>query len=184
MTQIEKEEINVFDVTKTIINNYKQKLNEIDHYCINRILTILKVWDPDNWDINVSSGYYGEEIQSVELKYGIAADIEDQLNKILFDLKTTKEKIEALLILEYGYILQKIQNCNYRIETVAKNKIIFQREHYQKLDRAAIKAYEDYSLPVGIVFEDNNTHTLIDGYHRIAASKTDKIKVFVAQNSN
>jgi hypothetical protein len=76
-------EINVFDVTKTIINNYKQKLNEIDHYCINRVLTILKVWDPDNWDINVSSGYYGEEIQSVELKYGIAADIEDQLNQRL-----------------------------------------------------------------------------------------------------
>jgi len=52
----------------------EQKLSEmfdgvdINLYSIGRIISINKLYDKDSYEINISSGYYGEELDSVKLK--------------------------------------------------------------------------------------------------------------------
>jgi hypothetical protein len=172
--------IKISDLVTRIAGSLK---DAVDLYCIDRILHIYKVYDSDLWNVNVCSGYYGEEIKDVTLCDMVAGDIEEHLNKVLA-LKSLNKKIEALLDLEYGYLLPELADCHYSIKPIDKKDLDLQREHYTKLDRSVVESYIDYPYPRGIVLAKDSKYRLIDGYHRTSAVKNGSIKVFVATKNS
>lgn len=158
---------------------YKDK-TDIEKYCIDRILTCLKVYDPKKWEVKTTDGYYGEEIDGV---YFLDFEIQNKIEELL-KLENDNEKIEFVLKLEYGYLLESIKDCNWSIEKTTKNKIIFPQEFYlSKLDKNIVSMYKEYPFARGIVLQDGENYKVIDGYHRLsAAPPRAKFTVIVGKN--
>ena len=142
---------------------------EFVDYCVDRLLRIYKVYDPEAWEINRSRGYYGEEIDSINLNcFGnVVTDIK-QIIKL-----TPNERIEFILNKEYGYLLDSIKNKHWsQIEVVPTSLKINNKEYVKKCD-----GYIDLNsnLPIGIYIKDgDNNYKLIDGYHRYVETMKNK----------
>lgn len=166
---------------ENILNNTnKKKTLELLNYGIERILTINKIYIPKNWDINFDRGYYGYEVSSIKLKNNIFQKIENEIISFISNPDISK-KIEFLLLLEYGYILDKIKNLKYLIEYIDIDKIIFtQKHHYESIKNLDYLKYSKEDDIMGVVLEESNNYLIIDGYHRIKYCKKinlNKIKI-------
>jgi len=159
----------------------KNKVTDVENYCVERILRINKVWNASNWEIGVGRGYYGEEIDSIYLCHSLIGKINKQLKEMLA-LKTAKAKIYYVLNLEYGYILDAIKNKRFRVVKIKKSNLVFQRDHYTHLDSDTVADYFEWGLPRGIcIKEQDEKYRLIDGYHRVGAVSDDKpFKIYLA----
>jgi hypothetical protein len=181
---------NYFDNTlatkrNSTINNILGGVSkEIDIYTIDRILRINKVYEPTNWEVQVCGGYYGQEIDDIILDDSIARKVEDQLDKA-FDIIDLTERIEYLLMLEYGELLPSLQGCKYSVETVERDSIIFgSDEHYRKVNSKNLEHYSDkkYQGIRGIALVKGDKFRLIDGYHRSSTSENRTIKLLVGRS--
>lgn len=161
------------------------------HYCINRILTINKIYQPSFWEASWEHGYYGDEVESISIKKDIYKKIKESISEIQ-KLSNLSDIVKFLLKEEYGHILDKLVNKeNYKIEIVDIDSIYFpQNKHYEtviKEDLSYINYNNRYSkielqqTIQGICIKENNKYTVVDGYHRIANYKlknvSDKIKI-------
>ena len=156
---------------------------EIDIYTIDRILRINKAYEPTNWEVQVCGGYYGEEIDDIILDDSTARKIENELDKA-FDIIDLTERIEYLLMLEYGEILPILQGRKYSIETHKRDCIIFgSDEHYRKVNTKSLDHYSDknYTGIRGIALVKDDRYRLIDGYHRSSTSENIKIQLLIAR---
>jgi hypothetical protein len=156
---------------------------EIDIYTIDRILRINGAYEPSNWDIQICGGYYGQEIDDILLEDSIARKIEDQINEA-FSIIDLTSRIEYLLKLEYGEVLPVLQGCQYSIEMVERDSIIFgSDEHYRKVNTKNLQHYSDknYEGIRGIALVKDNKFRLIDGYHRCSTSENIKIQLLIAR---
>ena len=155
---------------------------DIDIYTIDRILRSYKIWENDNWNIEVDGGYYGQEAGNVTIKETIADKIDEELWTV-FSLPSLKEKIEYLLNVEYGKVLPELSNCNYESIVIDKDDVIFGVEkHLNKVMKKDLDFYSDknYSGLRGIVVKSGDKWRIVDGYHRIFTTKWPKIKVLAA----
>ena len=156
---------------------------EIDIYTIDRILRINKAYEPSNWEVQVCGGYYGQEIDDIVLEDYTAQKIETQLDEA-FSLINLTERIEYLLMLEYGSILPELKGCEYSIETVERDSIIFGSDkHYRKVNTKELNHYSDkaYTGIRGIALVKNDKFRLIDGYHRSSTSENRTIQLLIAK---
>lgn len=156
--------------------------NEIDYYTIDRILRINKIYNGKCWDINVVSGYYGEEIGEVYLDESTSKTISSQLSES-FDIDDISERIEYLLKLEYGYILPELIIRKYELITIKKSDIIFgDYKHHQKVLSKNTDYYSDskYDLARGVVIRSGDKYRLVDGYHRCSSSLNNDVIVLNA----
>jgi len=156
---------------------------EIDIYTIDRILRINKVYEPSNWEVQVCGGYYGQEIDDVILEDSVAQKIEDQLDKA-FSIIDLSERVEYLLMLEYGKILPELKDRKYSVETHERDSIIFgSDEHYRKVNTKSLDHYSDknYTGIRGVALYKVDKLRLIDGYHRSSASENRTIKLVIAR---
>lgn len=155
---------------------------DIDIYTIDRILRSYKIWENDNWNIEVDGGYYGQEAGNVTIKESIADKIDEELWTV-FSLPSLKEKIEYLLNVEYGKVLPELSNCNYESIVIDKDDVIFGVEkHLNKVMKKDLDFYSDknYSGIRGIVVKSGDKWRIVDGYHRIFTTKWPKLKVLAA----
>ncbi len=162
---------------ETLVNTYKNlKPNDFEKYCIDRILNSYKVHSPDNWDIEIVKGYYGQEIGNVIFN---RTEKVDETVKKMMDLKTNKQKLLMVLELEYGYILDELKDKkSWRIRKVKREDLILgQKDHYKKVNRDIVEEYSCCPFPRGVCLPEGNKFRLIDGYHRIAACKDNQILV-------
>jgi len=156
---------------------------DIDIYTIDRILRINKAYEPTNWEVQVCGGYYGQEIDDIILEDSTARKIENELDKA-FDIIDLTERIEYLLMLEYGSILPALQGRKYSIETVERDSIIFgSDEHYRKVNTKSLDHYSDknYTGIRGIALVKDGKFRLIDGYHRSSTSENINIQLLIAR---
>jgi len=154
----------------------------IDLYTIDKILRINRIWGKENWEINISNSYYGEEVDSVTLWKSVAEKIEYQLDEVLF-IDDLSKRTEYLLNLEYGYILPELIGKNYKLETIKKEDIIFGSDgHYRKIQTEDLEHYSDknYSNIRGVVTQKDDKYKLIDGYHRCFKTDKNQVKVLIA----
>lgn len=155
---------------------------DIDIYTIDRILRSYKIWENENWDIEVEGGYYGQEAGNVTIKESIADKIDEELWTV-FSLPSLKEKIEYLLNVEYGKVLPELSNCNYESIVIDKDDVVFGVEkHLNKVMKKDLDFYSDknYSGIRGIVVKSGDKWRIVDGYHRIFTTKWPKLKVLAA----
>lgn len=170
---IQDEHIEKIDMGR-VLSYYSQWDKEIDRYCIERIFSHFKVWSEDAWDIHVCGGYYGQELDGVFLREAEA--IEQAVESCLL-LETDSEKIEFVLNLEYGYLLDSVKDKEWEVKEVDKKLIRFvQKDHYRKLDREAVERYKEHDYPLGICLEDSGHYEVVDGYHRLSAGG-DSVKI-------
>lgn len=154
---------------------------EIDIYTIDRILRINKIWNPEFWNINVGGGYYGQEINEIFLTEDIVQILNTQLDKA-FDIDNLTERIEYLLELENGFILDDIKGKEYKVLIIDIDDIIFSNnEHHKRVIIEELEHYSDknYTGIRGIVQKDGVKWKVIDGYHRLSKTENKLVKVLV-----
>ena len=152
----------------------------INKYFINRILSLHKMYDKSNWNIEIIDGYYGEELSIVSLEERLG-DISKSMSNIFLD---NKSKIEYLLKKEYGYIDHRLIGKKWDLDIINKSDIIFgQKEHYNNVSEG-LYYYSDTSydneLPRGILLKDGNKYRVIDGYHRIKNTRENFVIAIIA----
>lgn len=166
---------------QVIINSLWGISEEIEKYTIDRILRINKVWKPEFWDINVVGGYYGEEIDEVVLIEDMVQKLNTQLERASA-IDNLKDRVEYLLHLENGYILDTLKDTNYVFSLIDIDNIIFSNpEHKQRILIEDLEHYSDkkYNGIRGIVRKEGEKFKIIDGYHRLSKTENSKVKVLV-----
>lgn len=156
---------------------------EVDSYTIDRILRINGVFESSNWEIQTTSGYYGDEISDIILEDSVAQKIQDQID-FAFGITSLNGRIHYLLNLEYGFILPELLNCSFQVSSIERDKLIFgSHTQYSKVSKDVMEWYSDknYKSIRGIVIEKKDQYRLIDGYHRCFASENKLVKVLVAK---
>ena len=126
-------------------------------------------------------GFVKKEDLYVIVKYK-KEKIVEAYNKLL-ELKSDLEKIQYVLRLEYGYLIDRVLCAtSATIEEVSTEKIkLPQQEYFVKLSKKVIEDYKDRKLPVAVCIKHKDrfhdvfdTYTLVDGYHRFVANKDKK----------
>ena len=139
----------------------------VDRYCIHRILTFHKVWDPENWTVGVEGGYYGEEIGEVELALSVMSKVETDCAD-MYRLGTASDKIRFVLRLEYGKLLRGLAKAEFELASISLKDLDFKKMSQMHIDTVTsenLQHYYQYDLPRGIIRGDK----IIDGFHRILA---------------
>ena len=142
----------------------------IDKYCFDRICHELKIYDKDLYEIEVTNGYYGEEVE------GIYFTKEEELlecYEVIQNLNEDIDKIKCCLNFEYGYLIDSVRNAtNVSVVTVSPKTVYCpQREYFHKLSTSVIDHYKSIQIPICVCIGNTDNYRLIDGYHRYAASK-------------
>lgn len=95
--------------------------------------------------------------------------------------KTDLEQLLYVLVEEYGYVLDALENMtkvsivNVAIDDVRPGNM----EYHSKLNKHSCPYYskdEEYELPVAVCIRSGEKYRLIDGYHRYGTAKQDKRK--------
>lgn len=158
-----------------IIWEYDSK--SINKYCINRILTHLRIWEEKNWSFRVIDGYYGQEVGDVFLRNNIRDILIGYINEV-YSINTMEDKINWILKLEYGYLLDSLDGKSYEIMKIKKEDLYFpQKDHYRKVSEKNLEYYydENYKSIRGIARYHNGKWNVIDGYHRLTATKQEEV---------
>jgi len=176
-TEIEK--VNAQEVVNHLIETHIKKQNVLLKYCFDRLCYYYEVYDKELYWVETCGGYYGGVIEGVY--FDNEEKVLEEFDKIL-NFNSDVERIQYLLKLEYGYLLEEIKDKNFVLAEVinANQLVIPQREHYMKLDKKAVENYKDRELPLGVCVLQNNNYRLIDGYHRVSANQDlEKVSVIV-----
>lgn len=154
--------------------------NRIDVYCLDRILKINKIWELNNLDWSYINGYYGHEVDKIQLNEETVGLINSQYERCN-QLKSLKEKMEYILTLEYGYILDSLKNCDYQLEEVERDLIFFpQKNHYQKVKKKNTYRSRQKDTIMGLCIYEHGTYRVIDGYNRLSQSKLKEVTIINA----
>jgi hypothetical protein len=149
--------------------------DEIDFYTIDRIIRSNKIWEDYKWDIKVSGGYYGQEIDGVFLEESVAKKIESQIYEA-FSYTDIKSRVEWLLKLEYGDLLPELENKEWSVIRVQKSDIILASSgHLEKVSKKDLGYYstKNYAGIRGVAIRKSEKFRLIDGYHRVTSADGD-----------
>ena len=104
--------------------------------------------------------------------------------EMAFQIDNLSERVEYLLTLENGFILDDIKDKKYHISVIDIDDIIFSNtEHKRKVVIEELEHYSDrnYSGIRGIVKKDGIKWKLIDGYHRLSKTENKLVKVLVIE---
>ncbi len=171
-------EDNICDLPRAVVAMFSGQPT-IVQYSIERILHRAGFDQIDKWQsLGNSFEISSESIQALPVN----------LNELIA-LKPT-EQIEQALVSEYGYILSKLANCNYQVNNLTPEQIVFgQQRHYQNLNPTWLDIYRQRLekapvLPLGIVYPQQDKFKVLDGYHRLRSSvdaKLEAIPVIIAR---
>lgn len=174
----------ILDVdTQSIVKYYleyeplKNKYDELFDYCVDRIVQYNDVEFRNAWELELREFYYGKEVESI--KFLNHEKIMHDLDKLVS--KNSTEAIEYVLEKEYGYVLEGIKDFHWFVDVISRDDVnIINENHYNNLNERAVQKYKNYCLPKCIVIPFGyKKYRLIDGYHRYASCKDDKIKVII-----
>lgn len=166
---------------QSVINSLWGISEEIEKYTIDRILRINKIWNPEFWEINVSGGYYGQEVDEIVIIEDVVQKLNTQL-ETAFAIDNLRDRVEYLLNLENGYILETLKDVNYVVSIIDIDDIIFSNpEHKKRILIEELEHYSDkkYTGIRGVVKKCGDKFKIIDGYHRLSKTENSKVKVLV-----
>lgn len=166
IVNIEIESIDVdyndFKFARSKKGEKKEKLSEVEEYCLQRLVALHGGYNKDNYEPIISDGYYGEQIDNVSFdgKFPLIQDAQKVLN-----YKTDIEKVFFVLEKEYGFIAPIIADCT-SVEVVdLKTSDIEPSSGFETMKSQGLYLYDVNNDNVkGIVYDERNL--LIDGNHR------------------
>ena len=184
-------------LTSIDVHNFIDELlskgcSEMLQYCVGRIVIHSGVIDEGSWELKITNGYYGQEVDGGMLNSSVAQKLKNTLH-FLETMQSDRDMLFYALTQEYGYIIERLQKCErFSIEKVKKCKIIIgQKDHYHhcKLDSKAMNAYaklieDNYDLPLALCLKEGDEYRIIDGYHRVSAfnnSKRQVLKIIIGE---
>lgn len=136
--------------------------DSIFHYCVERLLSFHKAYQPDNYETVIERGYYGEEIGDTTFINMVALREDLQL---LFDLENEGEMIRFVLYREYGHLIEGLKDVTFEIITINKNQIVFRNDYFSKISN--VEEYKNWPFPVSLVkMVAPNKYSIVDGFHR------------------
>jgi len=159
------EDVDIKSINLNDIANLWTWVTPLERYCINRILTINNLFDPQYWCHHIRGGYYGEELEGIYL-----VDAEKPIEQIdkLLSLPYPAAQVEHILCLEYGYLLDDIRDRQWEIQDIPVNQVTF-NDGYQKKIQGKYPYAPDV---VGVALTRRGQYWLIDGYHRFTDAIT------------
>jgi hypothetical protein len=96
-------------------------------------------------------------------------------------LQSLKEKVEYILQLEYGFILDSIKDCEFEITTIKTSDLVFpQKTHLEKVKKAAIYKGLKKDNILGVCFFDGKQYKIIDGYNRLSQVTSKRVTIIKA----
>lgn len=121
---------------------------------------------------NIVSGYYGEELDSVD----VTLQIEDEIQQEIVQYLNTGKEIEIfknLMIAEHGYLSPRIEKASkIAAKTVQIKHLINMTEPNEERVETLKMAGTKYNKVSGIVYKAGRAkYEIVDGHHRIATSK-------------
>jgi len=148
----------------------------IYRYCIHRILTLNKIYKPENWIFKTMNDYYGEEVDIICLKPKVSEKVDLEL--LCLSGKNESKKMEYILELEYGHLIPTVINKNWDIVQIDQSQLIFSNQkHFEQCQSETKTKYlETYKLPRGVVSKQGDTgkYKVVDGYHRLCSVSPDQ----------
>lgn len=154
---------------------------QVNTYCIERILSINKIWDKSSWFPVTSDGYYGEDIEDIIIQRDIFEKIINQI-EFLLNLDTLEQKIFYLLELEYGKVSDNLLGKKLSVQSVDFDKIEFSKKSHLEMVRSKnLDFYKDYKGIKGVVKKFGNFYSVIDGYHRLSVNNLKNVTVIVVE---
>lgn len=158
-----------------ISNSINQQVIKYFPYFIDRIIRLQNL-SKNHFEILVSKGYYGEEIDEIVMQESIFKNITTDLIKIIYS-NNLYDAICTSLQQEYAFISDVVASrSRISIHMLNVNNI---RATMTKLSNV----YDPILLatePQGVVYQIGNHYHLIDGHHRLKYySDQNKICMFV-----
>lgn len=196
-TTLENFVINNIDAD-SFLNLLKDHL-DIDNINLfrNDIIKICEKLRTEDFEFNTSHGYYGEELDSIQLEnydvinkianiFSIKAYRREKLKKIIANSEEVDyvldEYVKKILIDEYGYVLESLIDSKFKIVEIDTKDVIFSQKEYNEFIKSQnLSTYENKEDICGIVKSIDGKYHVIDGYHRINANINKSfIKVILA----
>lgn len=157
---------------------------DINLYAIGRIISTNRLYDKENYESDISWGYYGQEYDGLNLDRSIADRVQEQVEFIL-KMDTIKEKIEYILCLEYDHLLDDLYGKKWKVVEVNKEDIaVPNAQHYKNVPNLDFYNDSNYTDIRCIIRETGKKvgkqYKLTDGYHRLKNTKNKTVKCLLA----
>lgn len=166
------EEVDVNTFYNEIVRIFKKEYEEISlqHlYCIDRLLSIHKVFDTSLWEVGITGGYYGEETS--DASFAGKVDLFRDLNKVMS--LDTDEAIIFILEREYGYVLPSLKDKTFTVYSLDLEEVHISNDRYFK---SITEKSEAPSGIYGLLLDQHDKFKLIDGHHRYGVLMSKKTK--------
>lgn len=153
---------------KSFMSSATEGMSKIQAYCVDRLVSIYKLYESNNWDIEASRGYYGEEVDYIKMN-----DFQNFIVDYNYIQGSTNDAklIEYILNKEYGIVNEVITDVN--IITVDRKDIVVTENN-----KLGDTNYEINSeIPLGIYKEINSKYKMIDGRHRFSITKGETLSI-------
>lgn len=143
----------------------------IDIYCLERYLNIKIKKNEIDFDFNIVNGYYGEELDSFYMEQDSINKLEIYVDFLKAEKNLTK-KINQLLVLEYDFLLPRLENKSVSIQTIKINNIQLNNVGRSKnVDTGLYYLPLNIGLPLCVCVLEQGKYNLIDGYTRVMTYK-------------
>lgn len=154
--------------------------DELDRYALERVMR--HTLSPDMFEVNVCSGYYGEEVASVKL---VNVDALARKLEGFNRLEVGAQRLQMALTLEYGYLLPEVESVsqwsvlNLNVKDVHVDGPTLKRVNEDVVSRYC--RHEPEIVGVVVDGKGEKPYRLVDGFHRWTAwmngKKRRKVKV-------
>lgn len=135
-------------------------------YILDRLYSIHKMYDCNNYEVEVSGGYYGEEISGVT--FNEFDKLSQNLDRLLcMDFKSA---ILELFELEYNFVPDFIHNLKFKISKFSLNYLNPVMSKKNNID-----CILNRDIPIGVIYYDRVKYSIIDGNHRINKALSEKL---------
>jgi hypothetical protein len=161
--RVEEDSIDLEYIAEFFMTKKEAKAQDnILKYCIERLLVISNMYDPDNWDVDTCGGYYGEEICSVRM-YNDPSPFYELIEK------SNVERVKYILEKEYGYLLDELKSkTKARVVHPEIEDIKPVQNSYPKMVDGSM--YGERWLPYCVCVKEDGVYRIIDGHHRYASA--------------
>jgi hypothetical protein len=156
---------------------YKSKfshgLTEIEKYCIVRLASSCKIYEPGLYDVVEEEGW-----SVIDSDSEVWIDFLEEVSGLL-SIDDEDEMIRHVLMKEYGYLLQRLKEVHFFVKEI---DISYIKEPVDLRRCAGEVTTGPEDLPIGIYEAVGSSYRIVDGHHRWAhavSAGRKKVKVLV-----